>query len=95
MAFIVTRNDCLISERRHDKRPSHLREAAGAEITHLHLVEVVTKFSNLLVYNLEGKFKLLQWGQDKNIYENQVEDKSGASTRGNSSSTSVYSLCCG
>jgi len=35
-------------------------------------------------------FMVLQWEQFKTLSEEQVEDKSGASTRGNSSSTSVY-----
>ncbi len=36
-----------------------------------------------------------KWVQFKNLNEEQLEGKSGASSRGNSSSSSVYSSCCG
>jgi len=35
-----------------------------------------------------------KWEKFKTLNEYQLEDKSGASTRGNSSSNSVYESCC-
>ena len=60
--------------------------AAGAQITHSQLEEVVTKNNDA---GLKEALQL-EWVQFKSFNEEQLEGKSGASSRGNSSSNSVY-----
>ena len=62
------------------------RKAAGAQITQSQYGEVVTWNTDARPYRVG----MLEWVQSKSLNEEQLEDKSGASTRGNSSSNSVY-----
>ena len=60
--------------------------AAGAQITHSRYEEVVTKNNNAGLYEASQ----LEWAHFKSFSEDLLEGKSGASSRGNSSSNSVY-----
>ena len=60
--------------------------AAGAQITHSQIGEVVTKNNNAGLLEAPQ----LEWVHLKSFNEYQLEGKSGASSRGNSSSNSVY-----
>ena len=73
-----------IPEKEPERRLLHPRKAAGAQITQSQFGEVVTKNNDAgpQVWQLE-------WEKVKSNIEDQLEGKSGASSRGNSSSNSV------
>ena len=76
----------MTPEKEPERRLLHPRKAAGAQITQSRLGEVVTINTDpglFWVLELEGV-------QFKSLNEEQLEGKSGASSRGNSSSNSVY-----
>jgi hypothetical protein len=75
-----------IPEREPEKRLPHPRKAAGAQITHSQIGEVVTKNNDARAYS----FSYSEWVHFKSFNEDLLEGKSGASSRGNSSSNSVY-----
>ena len=82
----VTENQGLIPEKGPEKWPLLLRKAAGAQITQSQFEEVVT-INNDVVSARDWQS---EWGWSKSPTEKPLEGKSGASSRGNSSSNSVY-----
>ena len=72
----------MTPEREPEKRLPHLRKAAGAQITHSRYEEVVTKNNESGLYEASKS----EWVQFKSFNEDLLEGKSGASSRGNSSS---------
>jgi hypothetical protein len=82
----VTEDQGSTPEREPEKRLPHLRKAAGAQITHSRRGEVVTKCNETVLFEARHRN-----GRDLNQpSEDLLEGKSGASSRGNSSSNSVY-----
>ena len=83
----MTENQGSIPEREPEKRLPHPRKAAGAQITHCRLGEVVTKNNDA---KLEGGLAIGMSTLLLTVNEYPLEGKSGAISRGNSSSNSVY-----
>ena len=81
----------MTPEREPEKRLPLLRKAAGAQITQSQFEDVVTKHTEAMPFRVSS----LEWAEFKTFSEDLVEGKSGASSRGNSSSASVYLCCCG
>ena len=84
----VTGNEGLIPEREPERSLPHLRMAAGAKITQFQMEEVVNSRSDQNLY-------LRSQGWDFKNLNFSLEGKSGASSRGNSSSDNVCQNCCG
>ena len=82
----MTEDQGLVPERGPERWPPLLRKAAGAKITQCWNSEVVTRNSGERTVNVV----CLQWKEDREVLEERSEGKSGASSRGNSSSESVY-----
>ena len=82
----VTENQGLIPEKGPEKWPLLLRKAAGAQITQSQFEEVVTINNDAV----SARSWQSEWGWSKSPTEQPLEGKSGASSRGNSSSNSVY-----
>ena len=82
----MTEDQGLVPERGPERWPPLLRKAAGAKITQCWNSEVVTRNSCKEAF----KVFLWQWKEDREVLEKRSEGKSGASSRGNSSSESVY-----
>jgi len=81
-----------IPERKPETRLPSLRTAAGAQIAQLWFMsEAATSNGNRV--GPMGK-PCSQWMLSKPSNDYPLEDQSGASTRGNSSSRSVYEYCC-
>ncbi len=76
----------MIPEREPEKWLPHPRKAAAAKIPPLQFADGVTRNNNL------GPYGFQNWNENNvnSFNENQLEGKSGASSRGNSSSNSVY-----
>jgi len=84
----VTENQSSIPERQPERRLPRPRTAAGTQITQSQpLGEVVTKSND--VGALSGAPQS-EWPLSKQPVENLLKGKSGASSRGNSSFSSIY-----
>jgi len=83
----VTEDQGLTPERGPERWPPLLREAAGAKITQCRKGEVVTRNSP---EQCEKRCFKGRWKEDREVLEKRLEGKSGASSRGNSSSKSVF-----
>jgi hypothetical protein len=78
----------LVPEKEPERRLLGPWIAAGAKLAHFPGGEAATRHSG-------GGFGLrLQWAESKDLREERLEGKSGASSRGNSSSRSIYVRCC-
>ena len=91
----MTGNQGSVPEREPEKRLPLPRKAAGAQITHSRRAEVVTKNNDAgLSSSARNRNEIGAKHRSSYLsvrgFEYRLEGKSGASSRGNSSSNSVY-----
>jgi hypothetical protein len=76
----------LIPEKEPERRLLGLWIAAGAKLAQFPREEAVKRHTHVQ--------RTREWAEGKSLGEKRLEGKSGASSRGNSSSRSVYVYCC-